>query len=534
MTQHSLLPNLNKRVLGSRPLSLQELSSLQKEPSFSVLSASEIATFLHKTSSPENDTPAFIPIEAFIQLLVLTAGEIEAISAVLRPKTTPPQKDWDWLHIGQSEAYYYRIRLLRVLLLKTADLHNTPEDCILGLLETLSYHANPHLPWTSLLTCTIVTSCLETESIAYFAKTLNAQFLQLLRPQLLSLLDTSSRDMSLSNPKLSAAGYSSKRAAGLLNGGLRPKLGFSGINENISEEDLRQQWKTSSNVRSLSMIWYLICVSKNNPQLDTYWPLITSFILNVLDDHQPLFKAQGCLLLDNFLQLPNLRNKQDSHLLVRSGLLELFTTSTKMCLAFIPLLTPPEQSRFLLQIAYPVLYLLIDLKEDKDVNVEYGDIVTANILTSVSHLRNSLSDEETENIVVFLIDQLDSIIRKHLGPGILICLSRVNSAINLIIVDPLISGAKKGLGEHCLGVQKTILGVFEHLKDPSAASLVESYKYDFLGCWALFLRRNGVSEMVLQNFQSLRSILAQIEGAVEQLDLDVQRIQEQHPAVKFV
>lgn len=469
-------------------------------------------------------------------MLDLNIHEIDQISAAFLPSLTPSHQDWDWLKPGQNEHFYYKLRLLRAIIHKSVLREDSSEQRILVLLVALSYHINPNLPWTSSITSEIANACLNTPEVLKFAKDVNSSFIELLKPRLLALLPDAPASLSLSNPKLSSAGYSLSKgkSAGLLNGGLRPRLGFSGINENISEEDLRQKWKHSTDITSLSMVWYLICISKNNDQLDTYWPLITSFILNVLDDHEPLFKAQGCLLLSRFLELPNLRNKQNSHVLVRSGLLGLFTISTKSCLSFIPLLTPPDQSKLLLEFAYPTLYQLLELKEGKDNNVEYGDVVTANLLTSIAHMKNSIYDEQIMAIVHFLLDQLDHIIRKHLGPGILVCFSRVNSALSQIIVDPLISGAKKGLAERCLDVQCTILSVFENLDDPSASGLIENYKYDFLGCWAVFSRTNGVSEVVLRNVSVLRNILRQIgPNAEELLDLDIEVIQKKHPGVRL-
>ena len=79
------------------------------------------------------------------------------------------------------------------------------------------------------------------------------------------------------------------------------------------------------------------------------WPLVIPPLLAVLDDEDVDFKVKGCELLDSFLRIT------PSSLLQSTGLGEVFHDALTPCLAYLPALTPEEESLRLLNAVYPAL-----------------------------------------------------------------------------------------------------------------------------------------------------------------------------------
>ena len=101
----------------------------------------------------------------------------------------------------------------------------------------------------------------------------------------------------------------------------------------------------------------------SNIQKDTLvgnWPLVIPPLLAVLDDEDVDFKIKGCELLDSFLRIT------PSSLLQSTGLGEVFHDALAPCLAYLPALTPEEESLRLLNAVYPALMELTRGRYPKD------------------------------------------------------------------------------------------------------------------------------------------------------------------------
>lgn len=295
------------------------------------------------------------------------------------------------------------------------------------LVETASWHANPHVSWGSFTTAGTVAE------LTGFCRPYVEDLIQRIKPHLLKV-DSS---------KITAAGY--KNIARVR--ALRPHLGFA-------DDDARTEWKRF-HTRLLLMVWMLISLGS-----DAAWPLVTSFILNVLDDPEPYYKAQGCALLQHLIDTTSKER------LKRTGLTEVFLASVKTCLTYLPRSTPVDQSLALLAKAYPVVSALIE--EPRDLVA----LVNEHILSSLSHVSDS------SQLGVFLFLQL-ALVVKQLHNRTFICMSRVNYAVSQTLVNPL---------ENVVVVAAALKVHNQFLKlDPEPLLL---YKYDFLAAWSVVKKRH--------------------------------------------
>lgn len=367
----------------------------------------------------------------------------------------------------ESGKYTHPLRVLSSL-----------QDASEELVSAATLHVNPNLPWTSpensKLAFTYISQVPQISIPTYVQR--------YLIPHLLTV------SKSNSHPKISStSGY--KRSSSETNsnlGGLKPILGFSSTS--TEEEELRRNWKNSNKVDSLSMVWFLI------DQIDSldseYWPLITSFILNVIEDHDPLYKTRGCQLLNLLVNL------EASHLfLTRSGLIDLFIESTKVSLSYLPNLTPEPISTYLLSEAYPSILKLLSIQVQAkstsvdSANILFVSLVNENILQSIQHISGSSSYKLTN----LLLSNIIHVVKHHLGANVIICLSRILFSVNQIIVNPLTletADISNGLRSVELGllIHKCILEMFAE-EDNEGKLAILQYKYDFLGAWSvLYLR----------------------------------------------
>lgn len=369
------------------------------------------------------------------------------------------------------------------------------------LVSLVSNYVNASVPWSNDAAAT------EAQKVVDFCVPHMDRFFSELRPNLLALPAS----------KVSLNGYPRTQ----VRTGLRPALGLSG---SAGDEEKRAEWKTN-NVATLSSVILVILAGLQWSGFGQVWPSITTFILNVLDDSDPVFRRQGCLLLAAFAQ-------RNLHRLVQSGLDKVFLESVEVCLTYLPNLTPAHTSLQLLEVAYPVLLQLLEAQYAP--YTRYLDVVEKNVLALVSHVLGRTTDPQITALLVFLINEFCLIVTTHVRESVLACFSRINFVLSLILVNPYLVESQYGwdVVDAALNAHAAILDIFTNLNDPKAAQLLLLHRHDLLAAWSVLMKRvnkYGVGStqtglLVTENVSRLQKIAA-ICGETENLLLDLQAIE---------
>lgn len=413
-----------------------------------------------------------------------------------------PNSNWDWkkTEIGDNEAFYYKLRLLRVLLER-----KECESMILKMTEVMSYHSHPQLPWSSKSSSSLVGEIIHQPSINQILNSVMDEYInELLRPNLLVI----------SNRNLTTQGRSKA------SNNLRPKLGYSSsINDETNEENARRNWKNSPRTRSLAMVWFIIqMIEINQLWFNQNWTILTSFVLNLLEDHEVQFKAQACTLLES---LVSKLKAEKINILSRSGLLDLFINSTKPCLSYLPNLTLDDESGFILPRAYGALFTMVG--DDKK---QLIDLLNTT-LSSISHLKSTRDANLTMNVLLSLLN----LIVKNLDSNVLISMSRINFAINQLLVDPDVAESNLSPLKWALEVQHTILQIFHKHNNAQALPLIFNYRFDFLASWVIVNDRvtdSAIIAAIRSNYDLLKGV-SQTLDVYESFHEDVKKIQKTEP-----
>lgn len=431
----------------------------------------------------------------------LTTEQYETVVSDLKEGLQWEKRDYSFDSRPSTEESQRLIKLRLVLLL--FDYFQDSDK--LQLLVLVSQYLNPWVPWSN--------GSLASEASKLLPKFADfpLQFLEAIKPSLLAI----------PNLKVTPGGY--KRTG--LGSGLRPALGFSGVGSGIYEDDKRKEWKSLQNVSALSTIYGFLAIPNDNTEFQNHWPLIITFILNVLDDSEPLFRIQGCHLVEHVLKTGHLE------VLLKSGHVDLFLESTETCLNYLPSLTPANVSLRLLGIAYPLLYQLMALR-DKPVS-SYTAVLEKNILSSVAHVQGRSSDSGANKVLAFLLQQAESIIRDHIGGAVLGGFLRLNYTLCQLLTSPYLVDADGGaeVVDLALRVQNAAVEAFLSIKDNQGRELFVSHKYDLLGAWIVLLRRvekfkvgtKITRELIFKNFHGLWSL------AGSQIKEDYEAALEQSP-----
>ncbi|PSK33866.1 hypothetical protein C7M61_005058 [Candidozyma pseudohaemuli] len=364
------------------------------------------------------------------------------------------------------------------------------EEDRLDILVLVSQYLNPWVPWSN------VELAAEAAKLQPEYEKQVLPFLDKIRPSLLSI----------PNVKVSLSGY---RRTGLGASGLRPSLGFSGIGSSIFEDDKRKEWKTLQNVTALSTVYGFLAVSDDSIDFQANWPIAITFILNVLDDSDPVFRAQGCHLVEQVL------NTGHEKVLIRSGHVDLFLESTESCLHYLPSLTPADVSLHLLSAAYPLLYRLMELRE-RPIS-SYTAVLEKNILSSISHVQGRESEKGANRVLTFLLNQAESLIRQRLEGAVLSGFLRLNYMLCQLITNPFLIDADGGaeVVDLALFVQSASVEAFKDVEDQQGKELFGSHKYDLLGSWIVLLRRvekfkvgtKSTKDVIVENIRGLSHIV---------------------------
>lgn len=466
---------INKDSIGSRELSQKDTDDILQ-----VLEGEELLlkniTFQLFTSklTPKLVNNGWFALEAWLVGRETTNEEVDNIIEFLDTALDIPKFDWDWINDNNdfSENYYYKLRVLRVLAIQY------PSDTITKL---LSYHVNPHVPWSNLLNSQVLDVKVNTTSDGFH---------KMLKPNLIKM-DTKKK----------------------LQGGLNPRLGYGGAKTEILQEDVRNNWK-KEHVKGISMVWF--CMHKYDD-----WPVAVSFMLNLFDDYQAEFKIQALYLLQEFIN-------HNPQALIKSGLKGEFKEAIKICLSYIPNLTPVDISKVILNLGYMAMIQLISIESNP---LEYLDVINTNILSSLSHLTNRSNSDYP--ILRILVNQLTLIIT-HLKTAVLASFTRINFSLNQLITNPYIIDDVEGINlfQSCLECQSTVLDEFIQLKDKQGRELIGNYTHDFLGAWLVLLQRldkadienDNLTKCLVNNFSKLSQI--------NPIETDIQTILEQTPSFK--
>ncbi|CUM66799.1 uncharacterized protein PRCAT00004481001 [Priceomyces carsonii] len=426
-------------------------------------------------------------------------GEARALKENLIENLNIPSRSWDWSNSDEiaSKRYYYLIRVLCALI------KNYPEEYqSLDEISILSYHIDPDLPWSSSMGSCIIQRTIE-KSTGLQSKIHEYMPLYLER---------------LTKEKMVFPQMRSKNSKMIE--GLKPRLGFSSFEGQISEDDSRRKWKESSKVKSISMVWFLIYIIREPKDIKLYGTITTSFILNLLDDHEPLFKLQGLKLMKSLLM--KLREIK-SDFLTKSGLSILFLGSAKQCLHYLPSLTPIPVSEALLPYAYEDIFLILQGQKKE----EYLELVNVT-LASISHIKGEKSSFRLTTILLYQLRTIVGI----LGINILLCYSRLNYALNLIIIDPNILEMDINPINVSLEIQKSVFEIFLSFNNVEGNTLLLQYKYDFLGSWIVLMRKQSSFDLLLKNNLDLLKNLALTCNQSEELNIDLNQLSEQYPDLK--
>lgn len=397
--------------------------------------------------------------------------EVAAVAAYILARLEVADRRWDFSALaggGNDRAVPDFVLALTALAAWAPHLSASRQhDAIVACL----FHVKPGLPWTTARGSRLARDIVDRLSSQFDYPRYIETYL---RPNLLNL---GARDTaSLANPRLSlVSGY--KRALTETLSGLRPALGMSSTGD---ADELRRAWRDSDKVKALSMAWFVVEGGAGDES-----PAVSSFLLNVLEDPDPMIKAQGLDVLAHYIA-----HSLGNSFIVRLGLVDLFLATVKVCLSYLPSLTPLAQSLYLLGRAYPVAFELLALQPAGG-SLELVKLVSGNLLTALLHMRGRA---DTAALVVLLLRQLRHAVDR-LGQHVLVSLSRILYTIHQVMSHPTaLEEGDSGLEVVCLclDIQLDILTMFG-TKAP--ASLVFEYKYDFLAALAVVHLR--VSKYIL-------------------------------------
>lgn len=453
--------------------------------------------------------PDLNEILGFVEKNDLPLADLDTLYSTLTEWQQFKPKAWNWLR--NDDLLDRNDQLSPKIQISVAILPKLKSEQQFNLLVLISTYSNPNVPWSS--------------------PRISQEALKIPKEIVLSHMTDymdyiKSKLLKLTSSKVSSAGYARSKIVSALQPTLGHNGGYGG------EEKARNLWKQSGDVTSLSLVFQLLHVAEHWPDFVNYWPLVTMFILNVLDDSDPLFRAQGCVLLGVFAS-------KFPELLTKSGLDQVFKQSVEVCLTYLPQMTPAKTSLTVLRNSYPVLFQLMELQNARF--TDYIDVLEKNVLGLISHVLNRDNDSDTVQVLILLSRQLHIIIKDHLDAQVLACFSRLNFVVSQILINPYIIESEKGpeLVNEALRVHRIILEIFLHTDDREGRKLLFLYRYDLLGAWTVLLRRvmkYGVGsahtkELILANFQSLKE-MADSCSLSDEYKTDLQAIFQKCPEIE--
>lgn len=294
-------------------------------------------------------------------------------------------------------------------------------------LVSLSFHANPNVPWSSAAHSRVALDCL--------ASVPSTDIARWIRPYLLAV----------SRPN--------KRVA---------RLAQLGVNQEILQEDSRRQWKAGAGVGSLGTIWPLVVRGEE-------YSIVIPFLLVLFDDYEQRIKLQACHIL-----LEVLTNHRD---LLMGGVVQELRQSVDVCLSYLPPLTPEPQAEQLLKVAWPCALLLASTP------IQRIELV-GQVLSLISHLKHEWK------LLSFFVEQLKLLV-DQLQAAVLVSLSRITFVLGQILINPfVIDDYTDGFGLilTVLECQQQIISIVAS-QDDDAQAILRQYRFDFSAMWTTLRQR---------------------------------------------
>lgn len=117
------------------------------------------------------------------------------------------------------------------------------------------------------------------------------------------------------------------------------------------DDSVNKHWKSEREASALDLLRW--CVSALDGRLvEQVWPMVVPPCLTLIDDWEAKYKTLGVQLLAGVLTVT------PTSLLAKTGLGNVFEEALMPCLAYLPTVTPEEESIPLLNATYPALLLL--------------------------------------------------------------------------------------------------------------------------------------------------------------------------------
>ncbi|KAG7661224.1 uncharacterized protein J8A68_005220 [[Candida] subhashii] len=458
---------ITRQSIGSKELTRSQMDDLIKDVVDIQIQLAEIPNQLINL----NDDYETFKIES-----LMISHPINHIQDILIKKLQLPE-NIDWNLESPTHLQYYRyLRLLRVCF------ELEPET-----IEVLSLHSNPYLPWSNSTNSEIVKSIIRKHNID--SQSYVPEFISNVYKQNLKKLNTSEN-----------------RAKAKSGGGLRPRLGYSRIKNELQFQERKDQWK--HHPHSLTNAWFLIdCATLNSVWKGEFWLLTIAFILNLIDEGDIPAKVQACQILKRLVtRFSELDFNFNS--IQNSGLIPELKEGLRKCLVHVPSITPVDESKAILSVAYPCI---IDIELIYGTKLDLIDILNSHVLPSLGHLLNNRDYANTGVIIEILLKTLNRMI-EELSIEVFLSMSKIMFTLNQIITDVgLLETTSTTAVLDALQCHHKII-TQEYPKGLS--EILFSYHFDFIGAWYIVQQRlkkyemsnEPVATQIIENLEALKKL----------------------------
>ncbi|KAF2482960.1 hypothetical protein BDY17DRAFT_138728 [Neohortaea acidophila] len=121
------------------------------------------------------------------------------------------------------------------------------------------------------------------------------------------------------------------------------------------DDSINRPWKSGKDAYALDLLRW--CVNAlDGATVEQVWPLVVPPLLTLVDDREAKYKILGAELIGRLLEIT------PPSLIAKTGLGEVFEDALLPSLAYLPTITPEEESIPLLNATYPALLALINLR----------------------------------------------------------------------------------------------------------------------------------------------------------------------------
>ncbi|RVX67202.1 hypothetical protein B0A52_08636 [Exophiala mesophila] len=240
-------------------------------------------------------------------------------------------------------------------------------------------------------------------------------------------------------------------------------------------DDNLKPWKTPFTFSLLDYVFQSYAALPTNLQqttVESHFHLLVPPILNMIDDSDPNYKANGCQLLH---QLCTVLISTKSNMLQKTGLADVFMDALRANFMLLPTLTPEAESLLVLTWLYPAFLSTIDARYITSLNhpthtfpdrasKDYINrqnhlklVLRHGVLASLNHLSagQSFTNTISVQLTVFLVRQLPPIINS-IGIESVRYLKEILPMMRAGLMDPFVLVASELVLE-ILSVLETIM-----------------------------------------------------------------------------